>query len=69
MAADKLANKMVPMLDLSQDSFAVADVPDAATYPKRVIYVTNGDTGSACIAVSNGTNWLRIALGAAIAAS
>lgn len=32
-----------------------------------VIYVSNGNAGSACIAVSNGTNWLAVSLGSAIA--
>lgn len=32
-------------------------------------YVTDGDTGSKCLAFFDGSNWLRISLGAAIAAS
>lgn len=45
-----------------------ADYP-AASHPGAVVYCSNGDTGSPCLAVSNGTNWLRVALGAAVAAS
>jgi hypothetical protein len=50
-------------------SYAVAGVPSAATYTGRIIYVSNGAAGSPCLAYSNGTNWLRITLGAAVAAS
>ena len=49
--------------------FTVATAPAAASCLGQVIYVSDGDTGSPCIAVSNGTNWLRIALGTAIAAA
>lgn len=69
MAADATAGKKVPLVDLSNQSFAVADVPSAATYPKRVIYVTNGNAGAACLAVSDGTNWKVVALGSTIAAT
>lgn len=35
----------------------------------QIAYVTDGDTGSACLAIYDGSNWRRIALGAAIASS
>lgn len=44
-----------------------ADYP-AAAWTGGVVYCSNGNTGVPCLAVSNGTNWLRIALGAAVAA-
>jgi len=50
-------------------SWATADAPPAADHTGEVAGVTDGDTGSPCLAVSNGTNWLRIALGVAIASS
>jgi hypothetical protein len=34
-----------------------------------IVYTPNGANGSPCLAVYNGTNWLRIALGAAISAT
>lgn len=34
-----------------------------------VAYCSDGDTGSPCLAVYNGTDWLRISLGSAIASS
>jgi hypothetical protein len=37
----------------------------AAKFPKRIIYLTAGGTGSvACLAVSDGTNWKQVAIGA-----
>lgn len=50
-------------------AFDTAGVPSAAANEGRVIHVSDGDTGSPCLAYSNGTNWLRIAFGAAIAAA
>lgn len=44
-----------------------ASILPAATYPRAVVWCSNGDAGSPCLAVSNGTNWLRIALGATVA--
>jgi hypothetical protein len=49
--------------------YTVATVPAAATYPNRMIVVSNGNAGVACLAWSNGTSWLRIVPGAAVAAS
>jgi hypothetical protein len=44
---------------------AVAAGVTAAKYPKRIIYLTAGGTGSVpCLAVSDGTNWKQIAIGA-----
>jgi hypothetical protein len=48
--------------------YTVAGAPAAGT-AGRVIYVSNGDAGSPCLAVDNGANWLRVALGAAISAT
>lgn len=45
-----------------------ADYP-AASWLGAVVYCSNGATGSPCLAVSNGTSWLRVTLGAAVAAS
>jgi hypothetical protein len=35
----------------------------------RMIYVSDGDGGSPCLAVDNGTNWLRVNLGSAVSTS
>lgn len=51
-------------------SHTVANAPSAATAGAgALIYVTNGNAGSACLAVSDGTNWKVVALGATIAAA
>jgi hypothetical protein len=56
------------LLELQQ--VAVASLPAASVANDGcVVYCTNGDAGSPCLAVSNGTNWLRVALGAAVATS
>ena len=50
-------------------SSTVAALPAAAANIGRMIYVTNGATGSPCLAYSNGTSWLLILLGAAVSAT
>lgn len=60
---------MAAMADLGKlDSYTVATVPSAATYAGCLIYVSNGASGAPCLAYSNGTSWLRVLLGAAVAA-
>ena len=37
----------------------------AAKFPRRIIHLSAGGTGSvACLAISDGTNWKQIAIGA-----
>lgn len=37
----------------------------AAKFPRRLIYLSAGGTGSVpCLAVSDGTNWKQVAIGA-----
>ena len=44
---------------------AVAAGVTAAKYPRRVIYLSAGGTGSVpCLAISDGANWKQIAIGA-----
>ena len=50
-------------------TYTVATLPSAAGHPQRLIWVSNGNAGVACMAVSNGTSWLRITPGAAVAAT
>lgn len=55
---------------LTLGAYTVSNVPSAATRGAgTVIYVSNGDSGSPCLAVSDGVNWRRIALGANISSS
>lgn len=49
--------------------YSVAELPSASANPQSIVYCSNGNAGVACLAVSNGTDWLRIALGAAVAIS
>jgi hypothetical protein len=50
-------------------AYSVSSVPAAVDFNQHIVFVTNGDAGAPCLAVSNGTNWLRIALGAAISST
>ncbi len=51
-------------------AFAVASLPSAdAEGAGTIVWTTNGNTGAACPAISDGTNWKRIALGATVSAS
>lgn len=60
-------NPMIYMSDvLSLTAYTVSTAPDPTDSPNGIIMVSDGDSGEQCIAVSNGTEWLRIALGAAI---
>ena len=37
----------------------------AAKFPRRLIYLTAGGTGAVpCLAISDGTNWKQVAIGA-----
>jgi hypothetical protein len=43
---------------------AVAAGVTAAKFPRRIIYLTAGGTGSVpCVAISDGTNWRQVAIG------
>ena len=54
---------------LTASEYTVATVPSAAAHRGRIIYVSNGAAGQPCLAYSNGTSWLRIVFGAAVATS
>jgi len=46
-------------------SYAVSALPSAGT-AGRVVFCTDGDSGSKCLAVDDGTAWKRVALGATV---
>jgi hypothetical protein len=48
-------------------SYAVAGLPTAATSTGMLVHCSDGGAGSPCLAYSNGTNWLQVALGGAVA--
>ena len=55
------------MFALGTRVFDFDDVPDAAAANKGfVIFVNDGDEGAPCLAVSDGSAWKVVALGAAI---
>lgn len=48
-------------------SYAVAELPDASDSTGMIVHCSDGATGNPCLAYSNGTNWLQVALGSAVA--
>ena len=46
-------------------SYAVAGLPTAGT-AGRIVFCTDGDSGSKCLAVDDGTAWKRVSLGATV---
>jgi hypothetical protein len=46
-------------------NYTVANIPTAGT-SGRIAYCSNGNLGSPCLAVDNGTAWKVVALGATI---
>jgi len=55
----------ISLTDITLENFAVSALPSNGT-TGRIIYVPDGDGGSPCLAVDNGSNWLRINLGSAV---
>ena len=53
---------------ITLQSYNVAGLPTAGT-AGRLVFVTDGDSGSKCLAVDDGTAWKRIALGATVSAT
>ena len=48
----------------TNNAAAVAAGVTAAKYPRRIIYLSVGGTGSVpCLAISDGANWKQIAIG------
>ena len=48
----------------TNNAAAIAAGITAAKFPRRIIYLTAGGTGSVpCLAVSDGTNWKQVAIG------
>jgi hypothetical protein len=52
---------------ITPDSYTVATLPDADENTGRVLYVSDGSAGDPCAAISDGTNWKVIAIGATVA--
>jgi len=63
------ANPAAPAAPVPLPAYTVAELPAAAGNDGRLVYCTNGDAGQPCLALSNGTAWKRIALGATVSAT
>jgi hypothetical protein len=59
------AGPVLPVYTVVQLTGTMAATANA----NRVIVVSNGNAGARCIAVSDGTNWKVVALGATVAAA
>lgn len=62
------------LVPIALPSYSAAELLDgttlnAVTYARHVVYCSNGNAGAACLAVSNGTSWVRVVFGATVAAS
>jgi hypothetical protein len=51
--------------EVVMENYTVATLPSNGT-TGRIVYVSNGDGGSPCLAVDDGTDWVRINLGSAV---
>jgi hypothetical protein len=51
--------------EVVMENFTVSTLPSNGT-TGRIVYVSDGDGGSPCLAVDNGTDWVRINLGSAV---
>jgi hypothetical protein len=48
----------------TNNAAAIAAGVTAAKFPRRIIYLSAGGTGSVpCLAISDGTNWRQVAIG------
>lgn len=47
-------------------SYTTSGVPSATGVAGRLIYVTDGDSGNPCLAVSNGSSWRKILIDGAL---
>ena len=57
--------EQIQILTFTNVAAANAAGVTAAKYPRRVIYLSAGGTGGVpCLAVSDGTNWKQVAIGA-----
>jgi len=49
--------------------YTTGTLPSAAAFSGHTVRVSDGDSGDPCLAVSDGTSWLRIPYGAAVSAT
>ena len=58
----------IARIKVVMENFTVAGLPTNGT-PGRIVYVTDGDGGNPCMAVDNGTDWVRVNLGSAVSST
>ena len=58
----------VTQTEVVMENYTVATLPSNGT-AGRIVYVTDGDGGNPCMAVDNGTNWVRVNLGSAVSST
>lgn len=60
--------ELIPyLLEQSRETgYTVASLPAAAENRGRIVQVSDGDAGSWCLAVSDGTDWRVVPLGAVV---
>ncbi len=47
-------------------AYTVSGLPGAGSHTNGIVWCSDGDAGSPCLAVSDGTDWLRVSPGAAV---
>jgi hypothetical protein len=52
--------------NLTPKGYAVEDLPDAEDCPGMIVYCSDGADGLPCLAISDGSDWLQIAIGLAV---
>ena len=58
----------VTQTEVVMENYTVATLPSNGT-AGRIVYVTDGDGGNPCMAVDNGTNWVRVNLGSSVSST
>jgi len=58
----------VTQTEVVMENFTVAELPTNGT-TGCIVYVTDGDGGNPCMAVDNGTNWVRVNLGSTVSST
>ena len=54
--------------EVVMENYTVGTLPTNGT-TGRIVYVSDGDGGNPCLAVDNGTNWVRVNLGSAVSST
>ena len=58
------SGEQIQIPTFTNNAAAVSAGVTAAKYPRRIIYLSVGGTGSVpCLAISDGTNWRQVAIG------